>query len=214
MKIIIKVILLMLFINSILYSNSAFTLSGIKTVHPVVIVKTKKLPKLYKKMIAQEIRTSLDYLNINYTGDNKRLFAILVNSFEVGKSSIIDIELRICEQVKRLDSDNKTFAATYIFKEQFLLNEDGDLEDLLEDALSTILNEFTEQYEEENTTNDVVDFDGIETAGYEEPTVETNKLVKQININEENFAKQMKYETSYEEAVKKAKKLKRILCFL
>lgn len=190
MKIIFKVLFLMLIIDSTLYSGSVFTLSGIKKVHPIVKINTKKIPKNYKKMILQEIKINLDDLKINYTDHNKRIFTILVNSYEVGNSSIIDVELRICEQVKRINLDGKSFAVTYISKEYFLLNKDDDLEDLFEDALDTLLNRFSEQYEEEN------------------------KAIKLVKINEENFAAEMKYETSYKKAVKKAKRLKKNIMFV
>lgn len=207
MKTIIKTLILLFIINSALYSSAVYTLSGIKEVYPVVKIKTKKLPLMYKSMIKEEIKVRLDNLKINHTGDNKRIFAILINLFEIGKSSVINIELRISEQVKRLDSGSRTFAATYISKEYFILNEEDDLEDKFEDALSALLDRFSEQYKEENLVNKIVGLDKIQTAGYV-------KSIDIININGENFAAEMNYETSYDEAVKKAKKLKKNIMFL
>jgi len=190
MKTIIKALILLFFINSVLYSNTVYTLSGIKAVHPVVKIKTKKVPQEYKKMIKEEIKENLDYLKINHTGNNKKIFSIIVDSFDVAKESIISINLSIFEQVKRLDSKSTTFAATYISKTNFILNQNDDLEDKLEDALGDLFDKFLEQYEEEN------------------------KKIKLLSIDQANFAKEMKYETSYLAAVKKAKKLKKDIMFL
>ena len=171
--------------SSSLFSSTMYTLSDIKKVYPVVEIMTKLVPIEYKEMITQEIRQRFDELNINYAGYDQRAFAILVSGIKVENNSVITIELLIGEQVTRIDSKKKTFAATYIDKSYFILTPDDELEDMFEDALSILLDRFAEQYEEEN-----------------------KKIVK-VEINEENFAKEMGYETSYDEAVKKAKKLKK-----
>ncbi len=204
MKTIINVLTLLFVINSALYSNSVFTLSGIKEVHPIVKIKTKKLPLMYKDMIKEEIKISLDDLNINHAGDNKRIFAVLVNLFEAGKSSVINIELRISEQVKRLDTGTNTFAATYITKESFTLNEGDDLEDKFEDALISVLDRFSQQYEEEN---EIVNLNKTKTENYD-------NSIDITNINGDNFATVMNYETSYNEAIKKAKEQKKNIMLL
>jgi len=181
-----KLFFLLLIINAALYSSNMYTLSGVKKVYPVIEIMTKKVPQEYKEMISEELKSYLDNLNIVYTGHDERAFAILVNSIYISKTtSLINIELLIGEQVKRLDSNIKTFAATYVTRGHFILNKGDDLEDMFEDTLTTLLDKFTEQYEEEN------------------------KVIKLVEINEDNFALEMKYETSYKEAVKKAKKMKK-----
>ena len=185
MKILYK-ILLLLFISSALYSSTMYTLSGIKKVYPVIEIMTKKVPQEYKEMISEELNNSLDSLNIDHTGYDERAFAILVSSIDITKTtSLINIEVLIGEQVKRTDSDDKTFAATYVTRGHFILNEGDDIEDMFEDTLATLLDKFSEQYEEEN------------------------KTIKLVKITEDNFASEMKYETSYKKAVKKAKEMKK-----
>lgn len=189
MKRLIKTLILLFIINSALYSDAVYTLSGIKAVHPVVKIKTKKLSKEYKKTIKEEIKENLDYLKIKHVGNNKKIFSITVDSIDSKKNSIITIDLSIFEQVKRLESKSTTFAATYISKTYFILNEDDDLEDKLEDALGDLFDKFIEQYEEEN------------------------KKIQLLHINQANFADEMKYKTSYSEAVKESKRLKKDIMF-
>lgn len=176
------------FLLSLLVSLNAstmYTLSNIKKVYPVIEIITEVIPQSHKEMISEEIKTTLDELNIDYSGHDERAFAILITSMQVNKSLLINLELLIGEQVKRLGTNEKVFAATYISREYFTLDKSDDLEDKLEDSLSNLLSRFSEQYEEEN------------------------KSLKTILINENNFAKTLKYETSYHEAVEKAKKTKK-----
>jgi len=189
MNLVVKILILLFIVKSALYSSSVYTLSGVKAVHPVVKIKTKILPKEYKKMIKEEIKENLDYLKINHTANNKKIFSITVSSIDVKKDSVININLSISEQVKRLDSKSTTFAATYISKTHFTLSKGDDLEDKFEDALGDLFDKFIEQYEEEN------------------------KKVKLLHINQANFAQEMKYKTSYSAAIKKAKRLKKDIMF-
>jgi thioredoxin-related protein len=98
---------------------------------------------------------------------------------------MINIELIIGEEVKRLDNNEKTFALTYQNMGHFILKDGDDLEDVFEDTLDTMLAKFSEQY------------------------IEENKKLTKVVINEENFASEMKYETNYDAAVKKSKKLQK-----
>ena len=181
----IKLFFLLLF-SSALYSSTMYTLSGIKKVYPVIEIMTKKVPQEYKDMIFEELNSTLDDLSIDHTGYDERSFAIIISSIYITKTtSLINIEVLIGEQVKRINSDDKTFAVTYVSKGHFILNDGDDIEDKFEDTLSSLLNKFTKQYEEEN------------------------KVIKLVEINEDNFASEMKYETSYKEAVKKAKEMKK-----
>ncbi|MBT8343293.1 MAG: thioredoxin family protein [Sulfurovum sp.] len=171
--------------NTMLNASTMFTLSAINKLYLVVEIGGKTVPQEYKSTILESLKATTDDLKIDTKGYDPRSLAVLVNEMKVNESTVINIQLLIGEEVHRLGSNDKTFALTYQTMGHFMFNEGDDLEDAFEDTLDTMLAKFSEQYTEEN------------------------KKITKVVINEENFASEMKYETNYEEAVKKSKKLQK-----
>jgi len=180
-----KILLLVFFTNLILSASTSFTLTGINKLYLVVEISGKTVPKTYKKMMLESLQSVTDDLKINTTGYDPRCLAVLINETKINESTMINIRLIIGEQVKRLDNNETTFALTYQSMDHFLFQEGDDLEDKLEDTFDTMLLKFSEQYQEEN------------------------KKISKVQIDEQNFASEMGYETNYNEALKKAQKLKK-----
>ena len=178
-----KVFFVLLFMNTVLSASTMFTLSGINKLYLVVEIGGKTVPQTYKSTILESLKTVTDDLKIDTKGYDPRSLAVLVNEIYVNDTTVINIQLLIGEEVQRLGSDEKTFALTYQTMGHFLFNEGDDLEDAFEDTFDTMLSKFSEQY------------------------IEENKKITKVVIDEHNFASEMKYETNYEEAVKKSKKL-------
>ncbi len=178
-----KLFLLILLTNILLNASTIFTLTAVNKLYPVVEISGKTIPQTYKRTILESLKTLTDELKIDTKEYDPRSFAVLINETKVNETTIINIQLLIGEEVKRLDSDEKTFAITYQSMEHFLFNEGDDLEDKFEDTFDMMLSKFSEQY------------------------IEENKKLTKVVIDEKNFATEMHYETSYEEAVKKSKKL-------
>ena len=162
-----------------------FTLSGIDKLYLVVEISGKTVPLAYKSTIIESLQSTTDELKIDTKGYDPRSLAVLINEKKVNDTTIVNIQLLIGEEVKRLGSDEKTFAITYQSMGHFLFNDGDDVEDKFEDTFDTMLAKFSEQY------------------------IEENKKITKVVINEENFASEMKYETNYDEAVKKSKKLQK-----
>ena len=160
-----------------------FTLSNIKKVYPVVEIFSKVVPQTYKNTIYEELKTITDELKIDTKGYDQRSLAVIVSEIKLDKKVIINIELLVGEEVKRIDGDDKIFALTYQDKGHFIFSEGDDLEDKFEDILDDLLLKFSQQYEEEN------------------------KEFKKVAIKAKDFALNMGYETNFDEAVKKSKKL-------
>jgi len=177
------VFLVLLFLTTIANSETMYTLTGIKKGYPLVEISGNSVPKEYKKIIYDELKTVLDDLKIDTKGYDQRALAILVNETIIPNGVVVNLQMLVGEQVMRLDFDKKTFATTYLNEEYFILQKDDDLEDKLEDALDNLLTKFSEQYKEDN------------------------KVLVKVEINEDNFAFEMGYETNYVEAIKKGKKL-------
>ena len=177
-----KILLLVFFTNIIVNASTIFTLSGVNKLYLVVEISGKTIPKSYKSMIMESLKTVTDDLKIDTTGYDPRSLAVLVSETKVNESTLINIQLLIGEEVKRLDNNEKTFALTYQSMDHFLFNDGDDLEDAFEDTFDTMLAKFSEQY------------------------IEENKKISKIAIDEHNFASEMGYETNYKEALEKAQK--------
>ncbi len=177
-----KIFLLVFFTNIILNASTMYTLSGIDKLYLVVEIGGKTVPQTYKSTILESLKSTTDDLKIDTKGYDPRSLAILINEKVFNETTVVNIQLIIGEEVRRLDDNEKTFALTYQSMGSFTLNEDDELEDILEDTLDTMLAKFSEQYLEEN------------------------KKIKKVVINEENFASEMKYEISFDEAMKRSKK--------
>jgi len=177
-----KIFLMIFFTNIILHATTMYTLSGINKLYLVVEISGKTVPQSYKKTILENLKTMTEELKIDTKGYDPRSLAVLINETVVDSTTVVNIQLVIGEEVRRLDNNEKTFALTYQSFGHFSLGEDDELEDVFEDTFDTMLSKFSEQYTEEN------------------------KKITKVVINEENFASEMKYETNFDEAVKRSKK--------
>lgn len=176
------ILLSLLLTNIILNASSIYTLSGVNKLYPVVEISGKTIPQSYKSMILESLKATTDDLNIDTKGYDPRSLAVLISENVFNDTIVVTIQLVIGEEVRRMDNNEKTFALTYQSLESFTLNEDDELEDVFEDTFDTMLSKFSEQY------------------------IEENKKIAKVVINEENFAAEMKYETNFDEAVKRSKK--------
>ncbi len=177
-----KLFTALLLATTTLSAGTMFTLSGIKQVYPVVEIAGKSIPKSYKELVYEELNTLSDELGIDMKGFNQRSLALIVDEKKVDTTTVVQLRLIIGEQVRRLDSDEKTFAFTYLDKESFIYKGKESVEENFEDSLDSLLSRFSDQYLLEN------------------------KSVAKVKIGEEDFASAMKYETNYKQAVKRAQK--------
>ena len=178
-----KIIFILVFLSSIILNASTmYTLSGIKKLYLVVEIGGKTVPASYRDTIMESLKSTTDELKIDTTGYDPRSLAVLVGEKVYNDTTIVNIQLVVGEEVRRLDDNEKTFALTYQTFGSFTLGEDDEREDVFDDTFDNMLAKFSEQYMEEN-----------------------KKLTKVV-INEENFASEMKYETNFDNAMKRAKK--------
>ena len=178
-----KIIFVLAFLSSIILNASTmYTLSGIKKLYLVVEIGGKTVPAEYRETILESLKSTTDELKIDTTGYDPRSLAVLIGEKVYNDTTVINIQLVVGEEVRRLDDNEKTFALTYQTFGSLTLGEDDELEDVFDDTFDNMLAKFSEQYMEEN-----------------------KKLTKVV-INEENFASEMKYETNFDNAMKRAKK--------
>ncbi|MGB5506722.1 MAG: hypothetical protein WBM70_08555, partial [Sulfurovum sp.] len=142
--------LLVFFTNIILNASTMYTLSGINKLYLVVEIGGKTVPQTYKSTILESLKSTTDDLKIDTKGYDPRSLAVLINEKVFNDTTVVNIQLVVGEEVKRLDNNEKTFALTYQSFGSFSLNEDDELEDVFEDTFDTMLAKFAEQYTEEN----------------------------------------------------------------
>jgi len=142
-----KIFLLLVTVISLAFSQTPYTLTKYKSIYPVVEIYTKKVPISYKQKILQIMKEYTSELGINTQGYSDRALGILVTRVAVGEGLVLKVELLVGEDIKRLDDNEETFALTY---QKIDIFEVEELEEDLIDSVEYLLEEFKNQYEEDN----------------------------------------------------------------
>ncbi len=142
----IRTILLIFLFTTFAYAKTPFTLTGIKELYPVVEIHTDYVSQTYAAAIKKELTQKIEALGINTKNFSDRSVAVLISGLSIGDEPVVHIKLLIGENIKREDGV-ETFAMTYanedIF-EVFKLDED------LNQSIDNLLEQFAEQYTEDN----------------------------------------------------------------
>jgi len=142
----IRTILLIFLFTTFAYAKTPFTLTGIKELYPVVEIHTDYVSQTYVAVIKKKLTQKIEALGINTKNFSDRSIAVLISGFSIGDEPVVHIKLLIGENIKREDGV-ETFAMTYanedIF-EVFKLDED------LNQSIDNLLEQFAEQYKEDN----------------------------------------------------------------
>lgn len=142
----IRTILLIFLFTTFAYAKTPFTLTGIKELYPVVEIHTDYVSQTYVAAIKKELTQKIEALGINTKNFSDRSVAVLISGLSIGDEPVVHIKLLIGENIKREDGV-ETFAMTYanedIF-EVFKLDED------LNQSIDNLLEQFAEQYTEDN----------------------------------------------------------------
>jgi hypothetical protein len=142
----IRTILLIFLFTTFAYAKTPFTLTGIKELYPVVEIHTDYVSQTYVAVIKKKLTQKIEALGINTKNFSDRSVAVLISGLSIGDEPVVHIKLLIGENIKREDGV-ETFAMTYanedIF-EVFKLDED------LNQSIDNLLEQFAEQYKEDN----------------------------------------------------------------
>jgi len=142
-----KIVLLLLTLFVFANAQTPYTLAHYKSVYPVVEIFTDKVPVKYKQEILKIMKEYTSEMKINTEGFSDRALGIIVTRVAVGETLILKVELLVGEDVKRLDDGEETFALTY--QKIDIIEVDNLHEDLI-DSVEYLLEEFKEQYIEDN----------------------------------------------------------------
>jgi hypothetical protein len=177
---------LLLSVSALLNAESFFVLNNIKKVYPVIEIQTDKIDQSYKTEIRDTMDETLKELGIDSSGYDPRSLALIVYHAYAGETLMIQTELIIGEELRRLDDGEKVFGLTYQDREHFAVRDINDTESIqegVEDSVDAILSRFAEQYRDDNKLKP-----------------------KMTHTGDQSFAQMMRYETDYQTALQKAKK--------
>lgn len=153
MKNIVKKVFLLLVVSTVyLHAESMFLLTKMKNAYIVVENYSKQIPNELKSDIQDEMKLITDELKIDTTGYSYRSIVVMLYDTYIGKHKVLNIDLVVGEEVKRLDDKEDVYAFTYEKRKQLLI-ENKDQEELSEemlDAVNILLAEFAEQYKGDN----------------------------------------------------------------
>lgn len=129
------------------FAQTPFTLTKFNSLYPMVEIYTDKVPDSYKAKITKILKEYTDALGINTKGYSDRPLVIMISRIAVGDKLTLKMALMIGEEVKRLDDGAEVFAITYQKVDIF---EVEDLDEDLIDTVEYLLEDFKEQYVEDN----------------------------------------------------------------
>ncbi len=148
-----KKIFLLFFISTIsLNGETMFLLTKVPKLYLLVENYSQKVPMELKEEILREMRTTTEQLQIDTSGYSHRALGFLIYDTAIDDMMILNIDLILGEEVKRIDDGEEVYALTYEKRKQFSINKktDEDIEEQLLDDVFLLLNEFSEQYKEDN----------------------------------------------------------------
>lgn len=142
-----KLLLTFMLFTLTLFAQTPFTLTKIKSLYPLVEIHTNKVPQSYKAEFTKTIQKYAKEMKISTKGYSGRTLAILISRVAIGKQLALKVRLLLGEEVKRLDDGEEVFAITYQKVDMF---EVDNLDEDLVDSVEYLLEEFKDQYKEDN----------------------------------------------------------------
>ena len=135
-----------------LNADSMFLLTKINKAYLVVENYSSKLPMSIKDDIYEELRDITDELKIDTSGYGHRTFGVMLYDTMIDGKLILNIDLILGEEVKRVDDGEDVYALTYEKRKQFFINDKpfDEIEEELADNIDLLLTDFRGQYYEDN----------------------------------------------------------------
>ncbi len=176
-----------------MHASTMFMLTKIPKAYLVVENYSTKLPMSIKQNVLEEMKYYTDQLKIDTSGFSHRTLACIIYESYVEDQVVLNIDLVLGEEMKRLDDNKEVYALTYEKRKQLNYDEksDDEIGEQVMEYVEQLLYDFSEQYKEDNET----------------PTLKANS-------DHTIFAKEFGYEVDYVKAIQKAKKENKQLMFV
>jgi len=148
-----KKVFVLLFVSTVyLNAETMFLLTKMPKMYLVVENYSQKVSMNLKKEILSEMKTITDELKIDTSGYSHRALGFVIYDTMIDGIMVLNIDLILGEEVKRLDDKEEVYALTYEKRKQFSMNNKTkeEIEEQLLDDVYLLLSEFSEQYKEDN----------------------------------------------------------------
>lgn len=148
-----KVLVLSLFLGLSLNASTMFLLTKIDKAYLVVENYSKSLTNAnLKKEVMNSLKETADELEIDTKDYSYRTLAFILYDTYIGDTKVLNVDLILGEEVKRLDDSKEVYALTYKKSKQFIVKdiEKDELEEEIIDSVDSLLSSFSEQYIEDN----------------------------------------------------------------
>ncbi len=141
-----KTFLIFISFYSLVFGALPFTVENVDNLRILIINNSDLVSKEQIKNIKIDIEKKLQQKEINLKRVDPSTLAIKIDTIEINKINIANIQFIISEEVitKRLDDIN-TFAFTYYSNDFFEIEEEIDIEESIE----MLVDQFLELYEED-----------------------------------------------------------------
>lgn len=191
-KFLICFLFLITFLN-VSNANTMFLLTKIPKAYLVVENYSSKIPMDIKEDILEEMQSITDELEIDTSGYAHRTLAFVMYETYLDDTLVLNIDLVLGEEAKRLDDNQEVYTLSYEKRKQMTYGKKSieDLEEELLGHVEQLLYDFSEQYKDDN---------------------EKPNLHKVTDYKE--FAKEFGYEIDYKKALAKAKKKNKQVMFV
>ncbi len=146
------ILILLLVTSTTLSASTMYMLTKIPKAYIVVEIFSKSVSQDIKDEITETIQDAAQELKIDTSGYSHRTLGVIVYDSYVGDNILINVEMLLGEEVKRLDDSEEVFALTYQ-KRKLLATKEKSEDEIYEeiiDAVDTLTYEFKEQYIEDN----------------------------------------------------------------
>jgi hypothetical protein len=147
-----KIIVLLLVTSVYLSAETMFLLTKMPKMFLIVENYSEKVSMDIKPEILDEMKIITDELKIDTTGTSHRAFGFMLYDTMIDDITVLNIDLIVGEEVKRLDDNEEVYALTYEKRKQISTNNKSqeDIQEQLIDNVYLLLSEFSEQYKGDN----------------------------------------------------------------
>jgi len=147
-----KVLVLLVVSTLYLSAETMFLLTKIPKMYLIVENYSEKVSMDIKRDILNDIRAMTDELKIDTSGYSHRALGFLIYDTSIDDMLILNVDLILGEEVKRIDDNEEVYALTYEKRKQFSVNNktQEEIHEELLDHVYSLLSEFSEQYNGDN----------------------------------------------------------------
>ena len=147
-----SILIISLVLTTFANASTMFLLTKVPKAYLVVENYSKMIPMSLKEEIKDELQNTADELAIDTSGFSHRTFGVIIYETMIDSKSILNIDLVLGEEIKRLDDNEEVYALTYEKRAQLSMTGKSSetLQEELMEAVELLVYDFSEQYKEDN----------------------------------------------------------------